>query len=335
MHPLSLLVGQSGSKQSLDFERWTEEVADTRSPVLLPETKSVSTNVNTALVVGETPPRVVTLKPNVIGAKAPDGRALRLDRRPFVLRLPPFVNKDAATVEVVVESSRKLALYLDLYRGDKLAAFERVEVNSGTTRVQLELPPGGRAKAWTVAAAESPIGRQSAAFATTVVAPSLDDASAMMAETIANVAPDAKAELALVRSAKTAAPDVAATILRAAASRLLVSPAQPDLVGPSKSAQVNAAAQARAADVRQWRLPFRAFTGAFAALALGFALVPAVRSRREHQRQEELVTLEDDVEIEAETRLSRLRRQAVAGAALVVAAGVLWVLDWSLGFVAK
>lgn len=333
-HAVTLLVGEHGNKQALAFSRWTEEVGLTHSPALLPIGKSVSTHFPTRVVVAENPPRVVTLKPSVIGAKAPDGRALRLERKRFAVRLPAFVPHDAATFEVVVESRQKMTLFFDLYRDSQLAAFERVEVNEGKATVALSLPRWPSTKTWTVAAGESPIGRRSAAFASTVVASSMTGASETLAQVVGGLATEG-AELALVRSVPKLEPKIGKAILQAAASRLHITPPQPPQVGPSRQGQLNAAKHARAAEVEQWRVPFRGCTLGLAVLALGVAVLPARWSRREQKKQEGLSALEDDLDIGAETRMARVRRQVVAGAALLAAAGVLWVLDWSLGFVAK
>ncbi len=336
-----LLVGGEGTSHSFGYERWHREVKDAGGIAVLPEHGQVSSFAPTSLILASDPMKQVLHAPSVLAAKAPDGRGLRLRRSPFQIELPGYVDPTATTVQVAINSQEAGPLYVDLFLDARLLNLTVLDVPVGKSEHQLALPASLKGKLWTIVVAPSPLARSAAQTANSIRAPNLSEASHALADLVSTTNPEATAEVNVARSAPLYPRSMATAALRAVASRFTLLPTKLSPIGPNRALQIEAEQKQKRAQIERWRAPFRASALGFICLAFLAAVLPALRTRKAQQQMELEANLEAEAPHDEEdempptsSSLSTLKAQAIAAGALVVASGLLWVLDWSLRFVA-
>jgi hypothetical protein len=324
----ALGAGGSAAARELRFVPWTAElqdrtVVDLAKPPIYPVDGSARSTLATRVLVLEgAAVSEHEVESNAALARAPDGRALVLDRSGVTLRVPPLVSPDS-TFELEVHAAEAMQLHVDLFVDGRWRRAAVYEAAPGRSTLELTLPADARG--WfAVHAPTSPLGSARGAQAVGLVRhDGVTEAELWPWTRTAGVLPKTDDPLL----ARAQAGDVAgATVTRALLSRLRVTDTERRRVSTSAEAQLDKARAARHAQADRWRLPFRVAGLLLAALLARLALLGARRVPHPE--------LDLRGEEAGATETGRPFASLVWGSvAFVTSLLILWVLDWALGFV--
>jgi len=319
------------TQNALSWRKWQAELRDrTVKDLALPPLYPLAGRARSALptnllVLEEAGPQLYELAPNAASVRAPDGRALLIDRSGVLVTVP--VLADAGTrVPVTIRVPEAQRVYVDVFVDGVMRQLHVWSLEAGDNERTLLLPDDART--WfAVRVTGSPLGSADGPQRVGLLSARFgSDPGTLWAELRSSGLVDGLDDPLLARAAGGGLSGEGVAL--ALQGRLqMTAPYRPRL-SETAATQLAAVRAARETAVAQWLWPFRASGLLLVLLVSRLAFLSVRAGRRSPPRSAADERAEGEVEL-PQRPLSSLVWGSVA---FIISLGFLWVLDWALTF---